>query len=195
MRALALFLAAMLMTASAYAEVPRLVRVTGLEQSDALNVRAEPSARTADIGDLAEGTVVEVLETAEKGKWGRILWAEGDGWIALRHTEAVDLPQIGETAVPDGLLCLGSEPFWSLAISAQALVFETPAEADEATLEYALPAAGRPGLPAALTGGGITAIVRAGACTDGMSDRTYGWSADVVRGAMLYSGCCTAAMP
>jgi hypothetical protein len=54
---------------------PSYMRVTGVASNDSLNVRAEPRASSADIGDLAfNARGVEVIGTDASGAWGRIIW-------------------------------------------------------------------------------------------------------------------------
>lgn len=164
-------------------------------------VLAKPKRRAREIGALAPGSgPVEVLETDETHRWGRIVWREASGWVALRDLAPVEVPALAGSSIPVGLLCLGSEPFWDLRI-----VSETEMrlrQLDGVTVMAAIGGAAasrnRDGFPAMTwgTGGGLTArlILRPGACSDTVSDRIYGWIGDVVvvaqNGQFLLSGCC-----
>lgn len=192
---LALFLAA----PAVLADAPERHVVSGVPAGDVLNVRAAPSAASADIGDLAEGAEVEVLGEDPHGKWGRIVHGEGNGWVALRFLQPVEPARVGDSPIPTGLTCTGTEPFWSLATDApDAVTFAEPGPdgiaEDRARVQWAGAASGRSGFPAALRARGAAAdyalVLRPAACNDGMSGRDYGWSAEVLTGERLLTGCC-----
>ncbi|WP_417524152.1 COG3650 family protein [Marinovum sp.] len=192
-------LASLLASTAAIAE-PGYYRVTGVASDDTLNVRAAPDGDSEDIGDLAhDQTAVEVIETDESGDWGRIGWEEGHGWIAMRFLEAEDLPMIGDSRLPEGLLCTGTEPFWSLRYTADTALY-SDFNNNSATLPLTdqLSAAGRNGFPALLSHGGdgaaVTAVIRAQLCSDGMSDRDYPYAivlrVQAAAEQILFEGCC-----
>lgn len=194
-----LILALLCLAAPALAQ-PSYVDVTGVAEGDTLNVRAGPSADSDDIGDLPRTTRnVEIGAVDESGKWGRIIWEEGNGWIALRFTRPAEQPRIAGTALPHGLSCGGTEPFWNLFFTPAGATYSTP-DSPAAPLGYSrtFVADGFGGAPAALVVGAqnrlVIATIRAGACTDGMSDRTYPWSVDALHQSperqFLQSGCC-----
>mgnify|MGYP004704482617 CR=1 FL=1 len=63
-----------------------------------INIRKEPSAKSADIGDLKNGTIfdIEIIRDNEGYTWGKIV---NDGWVALyAGTKAWCIP----VAVHDG---------------------------------------------------------------------------------------------
>ncbi|MCL3883640.1 peptide-binding protein [Marivita sp. GX14005] len=196
-RAACLFLA---LPALAGAE-PGYFRVTGVAQDDVLNLRAAPSAQAEDLGDLDPDTRhVEVIGFDDSGDWARIARGERDLWAAARFL-VPDQPDTLETSsLPDGLSCSGTEPFWSLTLSSSAARFDAPGSPPLALdISDVTIAEGRIGSPARVTLTGTDARAEAhvfGAlCSDGMSDRSYGWTALVglQHGAerRLLSGCCT----
>ena len=83
-------------------------RVVDLEGDDHLNVRAEPTSKSEDLGDLASGSKpYEVLQIDSTGEWGRIIWLEGSGWVALRFMQQIEIEKLANTQIPVGLTCVG----------------------------------------------------------------------------------------
>ena len=94
--------------------------------------------------------------------------------------------------------CTGTEPFWSLNITSRSIVFKRP----DSTVSYRpvapRPAAGRPldfvsvysTTTARAPARPLTAVVRRGACSDGMSDTNYRYSVIVLTPGAVYEGCC-----
>ncbi len=195
-----IFSAILCFAAGIAAAQPGYFRVTGVAADDTLNVRAAPSASSADIGDLPPGTAgIEVLGTDPSGKWGEIAWQEGSGWIATRFLAPDELATIPGTALPNGLLCTGTEPFWSLRLGASGAVFSDPSgTALSLTLDGARVAEGRPAFPVALqhggAEGGAMSVIRPARCSDGMSDSPYPYSAALIVQAggtrRFLDGCC-----
>ena len=177
---------------------PGYYRVTGVAADDRLNVRAAPEAGSADIGDLPHDAAgIEVIDTRDG--WGRIVWQEGNGWLSMRFLAPDPLPTIADTALPVGLVCSGTEPFWSIRLSGEGAVFS-----DISGATYAMPlrdarvADGRLAFPVALRFGTDAAsglsIIAPGMCNDGMSDRVYGYNmVQLLRspaGERFLTGCC-----
>ncbi len=199
MRLAVVLFAILTLSAPALAE-PSYWRVTGVASDDTLNVRAEPSASSADIGDLPhDATGIELIDTDASGDWGRIVWEEANGWIATRFLAEDPQPAIAHTELPQGLLCGGTEPFWSLRLSGGGGSYSA---ADGAPLTLTMTGALTPQaqgpFPAVLSHGGETAatvsIIEPMLCSDGMSDRTYPWRIlfllSTADGQQLLSGCC-----
>lgn len=197
-RPIALFLALCLPAVAA--AQPGYFRVTGVASDDTLNVRAGPSASSADIGDLPhDATGIEVAGTDASGDWGSILWEEGNGWIAMRFLAPDPVPTIAGTALPSGLLCTGTEPFWSLRMTAGSASFSDVAGANfTMSLTGAKVAEGRASFPVQLSHGGAAsasvAIVQPATCSDGMSDRSYPYAVayliNSAAGQRFIAGCC-----
>ena len=192
-------LAALAMAAPAWAE-PGYYRVTGVAPDDVLNIRSAPDAGSADIGDLApDARGIEVLGFDASRNWARIGRPEGDGWIAERFLARDDVARIGRSSVPIGLACAGTEPFWSLTLDADGAEFAVPAGArtrlDLRNVAVAEDHRGNPvQIRLAAPEASARAVIAGGACSDGMSDRSYGWrlflDIETGRASRFLSGCC-----
>lgn len=179
---------------------PQRFGVTGVAVGDVLNIRVQPDASAVIIGGLApDATGIEAI-TSRDG-WLKVNLGEGVGWVNGRYA-AVDggLWQAPD-ALPSGLTCFGTEPFWSLTLEGDEAVWSTPdgghrhpqaqvlarswgwAETPERVISAE-------GLTAFLTGADDPAL-----CSDGMSDRQFGLNATVVLRdggpAQHYHGCCS----
>ncbi len=162
---------------------PSYRRVTGVAANDVLNVRAAPSASAADIGDLPhDARGIEVLEFEQSGKWARIGLAESDGWVSTRFLASDDIPMLGGTTVPQGLVCGGTEPFWALRLYDDNARYSHPEDGDtHFAVDSIVTAEGRLGSPALVSLSAeetkvIDATISGATCSDGMSDRVYGWT-------------------
>jgi len=186
---------------SAAQAAPSYWRVVDVAADDTLNVRAGPSASSADIGDLDPGTAgLEITGTDASGKWGRMIWQEGDGWVAMRFLAPDPQSVIAGTDLPQGLLCGGTEPFWSLRLSGGSAAYS---DITGAALAMGLTGAQSPEargpFPAALSHSGAASgslsIIEPAACSDGMSDRTYPWRIlfmiSTADGQRFMEGCCS----
>ncbi|TYB77695.1 COG3650 family protein [Maritimibacter fusiformis] len=179
---------------------PALHDVTGVAGDDVLNIRAGPSASTEIIGTFGPfQRNIEVVALNSAGTWGLVNTAEGSGWASMRFLARQPGQAWGD--MPDALECGGTEPFWSLSIRADGTVrLDRMGEVDFYITRARIPASGRPdrfAIRADSGGGEITPIIAYAACSDGMSDRTYGLTVDFLHrtatGETLYSGCCSLA--
>ncbi len=182
--------------------LPTLFDVTGVAAGDVLNVRAEPGADGEIVGALApDAERVEVVAHDPSGRWGRVNLQGRSGWVAMRFLAyRTDVWEPGR--LPEGLRCLGTEPFWSLSFTQERVVLERPDEAEarmalEAALDTGVFRDPRRAVVAAGEDRRLTAVISPAACGDGMSDRAYGLSADVILEqageASLLTGCCSIA--
>jgi len=178
------------------AALPAYYDVTGVASNDALNVRAAPEADAQILGTLAfDATNVAVVTLSGDRRWAMVGAGEGSGWVALRYLARQDGQ---EDALPAGLICSGTEPFWALMIDDTRAEFSMPdAPPIELRVGQSLSAMGYSGRYGLLLEGqdlGATAIIRREMCSDGMSDRTYGFGVDLMVGSSasnaLYAGCC-----
>jgi uncharacterized membrane protein len=199
----ALALALIAIAAPAAAQpLPQLHAVTGVTPGDVLNIRAAPDADGAIIGSLAaDATAVEVTARDPSGAWGRVNASEGAGWVALRYL-APGAPAWSPGTLPSGLACLGTEPFWSLAPTADGgAVYSTP-EAGERRLALAAHDTGIDGDPrrllaATAPGLALTAAITPADCSDGMSDRAFALEILLLvedPAPRLLAGCCSIAL-
>ena len=192
--------------ASPAAAQPSYYQVTGVAEVDVLNIRVEPDANSEVMGTLAPGAApVEVLEAVIKSSvaWGRVIGADADGWVSMRFLVPIEVEKIGETIIPQGLTCFGTEPFWSVRIdSVKGIDFST-ADGQEGhyALESAIAAVARNDHFALIGVDGkgrmTMMLARDAECSDGMSDRDYPWRVDILRelpGSPDYphsfEGCC-----
>ena len=101
---------------------------------------------------------------------------------------------------PKRYTCFGTEPFWSLAVSATKVVW-SGIDVDPVTMSLAWTNTGRHpdrfGLRAVASGSNLSATIRREACSDGMSDHAYGLGIDLILDLrdttppFMVSGCCT----
>ncbi len=182
---------------------PALYDVRGVAADDVLNVRAGPSAGAQRIGALApDARGVEVTATDAAGGWGQVNAGEGAGWVSMRFLAR--RPGQGRDALPLPMRCFGNEPFWSLSVSEDGLRLDGPGVPRPVATSLAARtrAAGRLdayGIVGWGAGGGqaIHGTVRRARCSDGMSDRRFGFAVDVLvedgEALRQYAGCCSLA--
>ena len=191
-----------LMLATPLVAEPTYHRVVGVADDDTLNIRSAPSASADDIGDLAsDATGIEVTGFSDDETWARIGAGERDGWVATRYLQADAVQTFPQTSVPHGLICGGTEPFWALGLYGRDARYSHPGDGDiDFAFDSAAVADGRRGTPALITIANdrnevIEATLTGTTCSDGMSDRTYGWSVTMQLIAMgkrrFLSGCCS----
>lgn len=173
--------------------------VTGVAPDDTLNVRMAPNGRAEIIGTLAHNaSPIEIIRT-ENG-WGMFPVGETSGWVSMNFLRPIDQPMIGDTLVPDGIRCVGTEPFWSVTLSASgAAAFHQNWDSDRS---YSLTGAARSEnafmVSAIMLENGV-AFITPGQCNDGMSDAEFGWDGYFVLGgpdrSSVLSGCCALPVP
>lgn len=180
--------------------LPTLFDVDGVATDDVLNIRERPDAGSPIIGTLApDAAGIEVVAT--DGDWGLVNTSERSGWVSMLYLRyRSDVWQPG--ALPDGLTCGGTEPFWSFEPRGDGLVWWTPdgeeIYEDLVVLDTGVFRSPRRALLASGSIGRLTATITNAACSDGMSDMSYGLEAMVVRQgetAQLLTGCCRIAPP
>jgi uncharacterized membrane protein len=190
----------------ANAAAPGYFKVTGVAPGDVLNIRLEPGADSQQIGSFEPGTDrIEVLEvvTTRGSEWGRVHASDTDGWVSMRFLEPVEVKLVGNTNLPEGLRCGGTEPFWSADLSEGSIDF-SPMEgaARKLPLAFSVTAIGRNNRFALAASDGarrMTLVVgEDGQCSDGMSDRQFRWRADLLMEnpadselPTAYEGCCS----
>lgn len=180
-------------TSLAAQSLPSLYDVTGVASADMLNVREGPSADNDIIETLTHDRKdIEVLRV--QNDWGLIGMGEYNGWVSMNFLAPVP---ITDGAARPPLTCVGTEPFWDLTIDAYGANFATPETANRSMIVIS-ENTGSNGLSMALFEDlSMThmLVVKAGYCSDGMSDREFGMSAffytQSPRGDYAFQGCCT----
>lgn len=195
-----LILLAILMPATLIAETfPALYAVTGVEEDDVLNVRGAPDVSSAVIAELApDSTDIEVVALDETERWGWINSSEQSGWVAMRFMRRQLSP--GNSLLPRPLICFGTEPFWNLDIENGPIIElgwlgDTPLRFFGLSITSSANSPDHFALIAESRGRTMNAIVQRQICTDGMSDRVYGFGMSIVVNGLdeplFYSGCCS----
>ncbi|QDI77515.1 peptide-binding protein [Leisingera aquaemixtae] len=189
-----LWLAAAALPAAAQ-EFPALYSVAGVAADDVLNIRSAPSASAEIIGTLAPDQAgVEVVAADGSGTWGLVNSGERSGWAALRYLTRASTED--GLALPRRFSCFGTEPFWILNITQDgAADYATPGGHTRLKAGRVLTSRNHGGHYLLPLEGGAGAVIRRSACSDGMSDRTFGLSVDLFQldTPDLQSGCCSLA--
>jgi len=177
---------------------PAYYRVAGVANNDVLNVRQSASSSSPVVGSLAPNAFpVEVIKTSDG--WGYVATQEGMGWVSLHFLKQISFAKFANTNLPQGLTCSGTEPFWSLVMAGDKIIYSTP---DQSAKTYALVDSGLMqnlgGTTSFVIGQNnskpLTGIVSNQICSDGMSDIDYARRIDLLISAggatSGYSGCC-----
>lgn len=175
---------------------PASFEVSGVAANDVLNVRSEPSTRADVVGELGPFTLhIEVLGLSEDKKWGKIGMPEGNGWVSMAYLNPTE--QDDPFAVPRPLSCLGTEPFWSVSLYPRGAEYNSP-DTGAVPMAVTQEAVADQGYLISLEEGPTlnrTLIITREACSDGMSDRAFGFSTrmftEAPDGNSALQGCCT----
>lgn len=177
-------------------DFPALHDVVDVASDDVLNIRTLPSNAGTIIGTLDPNqTAVEVIRLSDNGRWGLVNAGEGAGWAFMRYLAR----QPGQGEAPDFLLCSGTEPFWNVELTNWVGVLHQPGDAPvELPAQWQDISVQNRHLGYAFGDGAhsLQAVVSRAACSDGMSDREYGFAVDVMVDLgpgqrRLLSGCCS----
>lgn len=149
-----------------------------------------PSAGPSEVGEAG------AVETAEVGAGavgaepaGPSVGAAAPAAAGPTETPPAPVPKI---AIPVRLRALGTEPFWNARISGGMLIYTTPE--DQKGQHAALTRRDLPNgaeFSGKLGGSAIRLIVTRAACSDGMSDRSYPFTAVLTIGADRRDGCAS----
>jgi uncharacterized membrane protein len=182
--------------------LPTLFDVTGVAANDVLNIREAPNASATIIGVLSpDARDIEVVGYDDTGRWARINTDGRSGWAALRYL-AYQTDVWTPGALPPTLHCLGNEPFWSFRPEGDDIVFSTPeAPESDMSIKQVLSTGvfrdPRRSIVAEGDSRRMSAVMVPMACSDGMSDRSYGLDVTVIldeRGdPQMLTGCCSIA--
>ena len=192
-----LTVAALLLPLPAWADAfPSSYQVKDVAEGDVLNIRTNPNSAAQKIGEIGPyGFNVEVLETTPDGTWGKVGLPEGNGWVSMRYLEAI--PMEDPHLVPRPLSCFGTEPFWSISLYPRGAEFNSP-DTGAVPMSVLEEAVSPEGYFIRLEEGPTlnrTLIVTRQKCSDGMSDREYGFATlmflSAPDGNGTFSGCCS----
>jgi len=98
-----------------------------------------------------------------------------------------------QTSNNEKFAVLGTEPFWSVSVSKNGIVYSSP-EVKKQTFPYVAPVKAE-GRPADLVrvyrmrGNNTLILKKVSVCSDGMSDRKYPYSAVLILGNKVLEGC------
>lgn len=183
---------------TAFAQPTGVYAVKDVAPNDVLNVRSGAGASFQDIGDVAFDGRVHVIGFNESGSWAEVMWETGTAWVSMRFLQPVHLDGVERTnAIPAGLQCGGTEPFWSADFGAGTISFDMMGGSkSSAPVEWAVPARGRPAdYILGFAAGPFTGVLMKQTCSDGMSDNTYPWSVVLINrssdGPKVVEGCCS----
>lgn len=96
--------------------------------------------------------------------------------------------------VPEPLRALGTEPFWGALVAGGTLTYITPEDQAGTAIRVTRTGSATEAVYAGtLRGQPFTLRVSRAACSDGMSDRTYPYTASLTIGDDLRRGCALAA--
>lgn len=106
--------------------------------------------------------------------------------LAAAACEPGGPPVIGGVDLTQPAQALGTEPFWGVEIRPDVLILSG---VDRPQLRVANPGARMEGGAAVFAAEGLTLTLKAAACSDGMSDRTYPLEAEAKVGDEVLKGC------
>ena len=172
--------------------LPALYETTNVPTDDVLNVREMPDADSVQIGSLPyNATDIEVVAFSFQGNWAMINIEGQTGWVSTRFLKRMS----DETNNSLSLQCFGTEPFWSLSITQNEILFSTPDAQTRHPIQTTSLASNSVDFRAfggSVLWGQEQNVVRSsivpGRCNDGMSDEIYGLHYFDDRGAV---GCCS----
>ncbi len=181
---------------------PSYFQVSGVAANDVLNVRMAPDSSSQVLGSLAPNAgPVEVFRV--DGVWAQVALPEGMGWVSGHFLSPVQLQNIGDSALPEGLECGGTEPFWNLVMGNGQLNYSALGADDQSLVIFESGRFSNAGdslnfVLAQGTGVQMSGIVSNQLCSDGMSDRTYPRRIDLLisspDGTSGLSGCCNVSL-
>jgi len=199
MRWLCVLVLCLMPLAGAAQVYPALHSVTGVAGDDVLNIRPTPGTSGAPIGALAPHAVgVEVIRVSADGRWGLVNSGESSGWVAMRFLAR----DVIHDDFPLPTHCYGTEPFWALDLDASGTVSVTSMNGAPMLMatQTRMRARGRTDRYSILAGSSeatLHAIIARSSCNDGMSDREFGLTLDVLingpGGLEHWAGCCSLA--
>ena len=125
---------------------------------------------------------------------GALLLAScGSGQQAAAPTPAATTPEPDPVALsflPAEFRATGTEPFWSIAVTKTQLTYTTPENQAGVTVPVIRQDGAENALfTATIAGQPLQLLITPGACSDGMSDKTYPWTVEKTLGEDSVDGC------
>lgn len=181
----------------AITDLPALFTVSNLQTDDILNIRAKPSPKAKDLGDLNPSDIVEVVRLGVDGKWARIIWGEREAWVHRNYLTPVAMDRLPNSGLPANMSCSGTEPFWGVTIKDGMLTYSDPDRTLTSEPVLWEGTSANNVFRHAVASASWRALVQKKICTDGMSDIAYGLSVDLLSvdpaQQTVLSGCCSIA--
>ena len=87
------------------------------------------------------------------------------------------------------IIARGTEPFWYFSASGSTLIWQAPGTSAVVTETFTGVILTNSGSSIAINGTGINATLTLNSCSDGMSDISYDYEANVNKGSTVFSGC------
>ncbi len=180
---------------------PGRYSVTGVDVSDTLNIRAEPSSGSAVVGQIPSGaTGISALGgrvVVGPSTWLEVQYRDVRGWVNGKYLASEPEP-IRSGDLPMPLRCSGTEPFWGLSVNGGEMQFKLfddqssfvvsgPIRSANSTLIWSFPIKNGDGV-----GSGVLFVKATGDCSDGMSDQLYDFEVmfNLPEAGGVFSGCC-----
>lgn len=177
--------------------LPALYDISDVPQGDHLNIRSLPNASAATVGKIPyDAERIEVISLSRQGNWALVNHNDTSGWVSFRFLTRTT-HEVNTLGLPQTLSCFGTEPFWSLKFSEDQVVLSLPdAQPDSRYIVTSIsptPENMRLHETGArynweMNGDSYHASIVPGLCSDGMSDRTYGFHHF---SEFLGLGCCS----
>lgn len=182
-----------LFTQPLYATV-QFYKVTHILDNDTLNVRTGPGTESPILIALPYNTKnIEIIEKQADTSWVKITvpGTRKLGWVNKHYLKKYD------EVPPKGYKCLGTEPFWNIQV-ADSSVEVSALGGDKFSVPLTLNthAMNAPPESRIITASNaehaVSAFIREGSCSDGMSDNMFDYHIMTLVDNKAYTGCCNA---
>ncbi|ARU55371.1 hypothetical protein OLMES_1292 [Oleiphilus messinensis] len=171
------------------------LKVRNVKENDTLNLRAAPSAQSQILQKLSHDAT-GLLKIGEQNQWVQLSYFGVQGWVHGNYVDQATRPVLKGGA--SEVSCLGTEPHWNFNSRYPVVEFKylgdsvslwldgPITEGQNATNIELLSASHPKALEKSLQ-----AVVKTELCSDGMSDRDYPYSIEIIsRQHGILSGCC-----